>query len=143
MPFLGPAIAVWIALGVAVMAWYYVSAYRNSGTVQQRREPQVLPSWREPVAREPVTREPWMRSLSPLPSSAPPWGEAESTDAWSEDPLPSEPIAPLPLWRQASWLAATRPVVIPHDPEPPSHHPPLPAYEMENFPADNWGTPAA
>jgi len=61
VPFLGPAVALWIALIVSVMAFYFLSGageHRNRGV-------QGPPQWRQPTSVEPQPRNEPQGTVSP------------------------------------------------------------------------------
>ena len=59
MPFLGPVIALWVTLSLAVMAYYYLFIARNPpGRFGTSRRDESVPSWREPEEVRPRWGDP-------------------------------------------------------------------------------------
>ncbi len=108
VPFLGEAVAAWIALIVGVMAFYFLSLSRQS----RSRGVPVVPEWRQSTPVE-----------AGLPNE--PMG---STWVSQSDPGHSPQVSFRSDVRRAQATA-------------PQRRPPLPAYDMENYPDEKWGSP--
>jgi len=147
MPFLGPLIIAWIVLGVAVMATYFLVIARGDGRVEQPWESPFRPP-RESAPSTRWVRPQWAASQveDPAPVATPSYPnlhpydmENVSDDYWTSgdsvapapEQAPVRPVPPMP--RVTSHWAASPP--------------PAPApvargsdYDMENYPADQWGS---
>jgi hypothetical protein len=148
MPFLGPLIVAWIILGVGVMATYFLVIARNEGRVEepweapfrQSRESAPPTRWVRPQFGASQVEDPAptaVRSYSNLPAYD---MENVSDDYWTSqdsvlpEPAPARPVPPMPRApRVASHWAASPPP----EPSPVARGS---DYDMENYPADQWGS---
>jgi len=108
IPFLGPAVAAWVALIVGVMAFYALSVSRQYRT----RGVQDPPEWHQSTSVEARYRN--------EPPGSP----------WFSQPDPMQPS-------QESFRSDVRQV----GGSQVQRRSELPAYDMETYPDEKWGTP--